>query len=443
MMFETRGYMLDISRDRVPTMKTLREIVDLLARCRYNQFQLYTEHTFAYSAHPEVWEEADPMTAAEIRKLDAYCQMQGIELVANQNSFGHMERWLTHEKYNHLAKFPNGGAMTPWGTIKKFPTTLDPGNPGSLELIDGLFEELLPNFTSKLVNVGCDETFEISDPEEYLDFFLKVVDCAKRRGRRVMFWGDIVLRHPELIERLPKDLIALDWGYEANHPFEKEAAQFKAAGLDFYVCPGTSSWRSLGGRVENMRENLEAAERAGRINGAKGYLVTDWGDEGHWQPLAASLPGIIMGGAFAVSGAKAAKIDLERELDAVMEAPLGGLLLKLGTLYLMGGAIRANASEFFNILINDHGYSRHSGITQSVLEETGAVAHGVAIAAGKWAERNDWAKEIVYMANMIDAACHRRDEGRLRALRDEHGRIWRLRSRDGGRADSLMKLPRF
>ncbi len=71
------------------------------------------------------------------------------------------------------------------------------------------------------------------------------------------------------------------------------------------------------------------------------------------------------------------------------------------------------------------------------------MAHGGAISAGKWAERNDWAKEIVYMANMIDAACHRRDEGRLRALRDEHGRIWRLRSRDGGRADSLMKLPRF
>jgi hypothetical protein len=73
-------------------MKTLREIVDLLARCRYNQFQLYTEHTFAYAAHPAVWEEADPLTPAEIRKLDAYCQIQGIELVANQNTFGHMER---------------------------------------------------------------------------------------------------------------------------------------------------------------------------------------------------------------------------------------------------------------------------------------------------------------------------------------------------------------
>ncbi len=442
-MFEARGYMLDVSRDRVPTMRTLRLIIDILARSRYNQFQLYTEHTFAYSAHPIVWEEADPLTAAEIRKLDAYAQMQGIELVANQNSFGHMERWLTHPEYNALAKFPKGGAITPWGTIKKFPTTLDPKNPKSLELVQGLFAELLPNFTSPLVNVGCDETFEISDAEEYLEFILKVFDCVRALGKRPMFWGDIVLKHPELVARLPKDVIALDWGYEGNHPFQKECAAFAQAGLDFYVCPGTSSWRSLAGRVENMRENLAAAELAGRLHGAKGYLVTDWGDEGHWQPLAASLPGIILGGAFAVGGAKAAKMDLERELNAVMDAPLGGILLRLGTLYLRGGALRSNASELFNILLNGHDYSRHPGLTDSVLEDISGVAHGCKIAAERYAERNDWAKEIAYMANLIDCACHRRDEGRLRDLRDEHGRIWRLRSREGGRVDSLAKLPRF
>ncbi len=442
-MFEARGYMLDVSRDRIPTMRTLRLIVDILARCRYNQFQLYTEHAFAYAGHEAVWEEADPLTSAEIAKLQAYCQMQGIELVPNQNTFGHMERWLTQLKYNSLAKFPKGGAMTPWGAIKKFPTTLDPKNPGSIALVEDLFAQLLPCFESNLVNIGCDETFEIDDPEEYVGFLMKVVDVAKRHGKRPMFWGDIILKHPEYIARLPKDLIALDWGYEGNHPFEKEAAAFAAAGLDFYVCPGTSAWRSLAGRVENMRENLEAAEKAGRTYGAKGYLLTDWGDEGHWQPLAASLPGILMGGSFAVSGAKAAKMDLERELDSVMDAPLGGLLLKLGTLYLMGGAIRANCSELFNILANDRGYSRHPGLTQSVLDEVSGVAAGVRVAAGKWADRSDWAKEIVYMANLIDCACHRRDEGRLRALRDEHGRIWRLRSREGGRIDSLAKLPRF
>ena len=448
-MFEKRGYMLDISRDKVPTVSTLRRIVDLLKVCNYNQFQLYTEHTFSYSKHETVWRNSSPITAAEIRELDAYCRMNDIELVPNQNSFGHMERWLVHPEYNKLAAMPNGGAVTPWGTIKKDPTTLDPANPGSLELLSGLYDELLPNFSSRLFNIGCDETFEIKDPEAYLGFLLKVCDLVRERGFRPMFWGDIILKHPELVERLPKDLIALDWGYEGNHPFAEETAKFKAAGLEFYVCPGTSSWNSLSGRVENMRENMAAAEAAGRRNGAKGFLVTDWGDFGHWQPLAASLPGMILGGWFADHGPKANRMDLEEALDSVMGVPLGGTLLRLGTLYLRGGALRANASELFRILSNDRGYSRHPNLTESVLVEISAVAEGCRHAAAAFTSPTlygpgaVWAEEIVYMANLIDAACHRRDERRLKALREEHRRVWLLRNRPGGLDDSLSKFPRF
>ena len=149
-MFEKRGYMLDISRDKVPTMATLRRIVDILKICNYNQFQLYTEHAFSYSGHETVWRNSSPVTPSEIRELDAYCRMNDIELVPNQNSFGHMERWLVHSEYNHLAAMPNGGAVTPWGTVKKEPTTLDPSNPQSLEFLSGLYGELLPNFSSRL-----------------------------------------------------------------------------------------------------------------------------------------------------------------------------------------------------------------------------------------------------------------------------------------------------
>ena len=136
-------------------------------------------------------------------------------------------------------------------------------------------------------------------------------------------------------------------------------------------------------------------------------------------------------------------MDLERELDRVLDAPLGGLLLKLGTLYLRGGAVRHDSSEFFNILANEIGYSRHPGITETVLEDVGGVARGVRVAAERWTDRSDWAKEIVHMANLLDAACHRRDERRLRALRDEHGRVWALRFRPEGRVESLSRLPRF
>ena len=97
--FERRGLMLDISRNRVPTLDWLRQLIDALAVLRYNELQLYTEHTFAYAAHSIVWEQASPITADEIRELDSYCSQRGIELVPNQNSFGHMERWLRHDAY--------------------------------------------------------------------------------------------------------------------------------------------------------------------------------------------------------------------------------------------------------------------------------------------------------------------------------------------------------
>lgn len=458
-MFADRAYMLDISRDKVPTMGTLRLIVDLLAKFEYNQLQLYTEHTFAYSTHRDVWEAASPLTAEEIRELDAYCALRGIDLVPNQNSFGHLERWLVKPAYNHLAELPQGGAPLPWGGFKKDPTTLCPTDPASLAFLDGLYAELLPNFASGLFNVGCDETFDLlgggrsaaavrerGEGRVYLDFLKQVAALARKHGKRPMFWGDVILKHPELVPELPKDLIALDWGYEGNHPFMAESAKFRAAGLDFYVCPGTSAWNSLAGRVENMRENMVAAERAGRLHGARGFLVTDWGDGGHWQPLAASLPGLVFGGMLAHEGASAAKMDLESALNGIMGVPLGGTLLRLGTLYLRGGALRANASELFRILANDRGYSRHPGLTEPILAEISAIAEGCRHAASAYAGGaypNVWAQEIVYMANLVDAACNRRDERRLRFLREEHDRIWKLRNRIGGMVDSRAKLPRF
>ena len=61
------GYQIDVSRRKVPTMETLYRIVDIMASLGYNQFQLYTEHTFAYKGHETVWCEASPMTPDEVR----------------------------------------------------------------------------------------------------------------------------------------------------------------------------------------------------------------------------------------------------------------------------------------------------------------------------------------------------------------------------------------
>ena len=83
--FPIRGAMLDVSRNRVPTMEYLERLIDRLADWKVNHLQLYVEHTYAYEGHEDVWRHASPFTAAEIRSLDAYCRERFIELAPNQN----------------------------------------------------------------------------------------------------------------------------------------------------------------------------------------------------------------------------------------------------------------------------------------------------------------------------------------------------------------------
>src|SRR5450432_1002677 len=307
--FPTRGVMIDISRDKVPTMQTLFTIVDQLAELKINQLQLYTEHTFAYREHEVVWKNASPMTADEIRELDKYCHERFIDLVPNQNSFGHLDRWFKHAEYQHLAEAPDGFTF-PWGKQMKTGFSLNPLDPRSIAFVEKLYDELLPNFSSKFFNVGCDETFDIGQGRSkdevqsrgrervYLDFILKIHRAVKNRNRTMMFWGDIILHQPELLGELPRDITALNWGYEADHPFEKETRAFRDAGLPFYVCPGTSSWCSIAGRTDNAIANLKNAAVHGLRNGAVGYLNTDWGDYGHLQYLPISFLGFAAGAAY-------------------------------------------------------------------------------------------------------------------------------------------------
>jgi hypothetical protein len=365
--FLARGVMLDISRDKVPTLETLMALIDRLSTWKINQVQLYTEHTFAYRKHPIVWEKASPLTAEEILFLDQYCRNRCIELVPNQNSFGHMARWLKFPVYADLAEV-SGDFPVPWG-IEHGPFSLSPVEPGSLELIRELFDELLPNFTSKTINVGCDETFDlgkgkskqmcdtIGEGRVYLDFLLKIYRDLSRRGYKMMFWGDIIVQHPELVPELPSDMIALPWGYEANHPFDAECAQFAEAGLEFYVCPGTSSWNCIGGRTTNALGNLLNAAENGLKHGASGYLITDWGDCGHWQVLPVSYLGFMAGAAF--SWCYSANCQLGQENTATLQEALslfayedltgsmGRMAYELGDVYRVPGINIPNASLLF------------------------------------------------------------------------------------------------
>jgi hypothetical protein len=212
-----------------------------------------------------------------------------------------------------------------------------------------MYDDLLPHFTSKLFNVGCDETFDVGTGRSkkaceekgvhrvYLDFVLQIYQLVQERGRTMMFWGDIILHEPALIPELPGDIIALEWGYESDHPFGENCEKFADAGIPFYVCPGTSSWNALVGRTDNAMGNLRNAAKHGLKHGAIGYLNTNWGDHDHWQYQPTAYLGYVYGAAVSWAFDANADVDIPPALSLhAFDDPtgtMGRLAFELGNVY--------------------------------------------------------------------------------------------------------------
>ncbi|MFN8240305.1 MAG: family 20 glycosylhydrolase [Bacteroidales bacterium] len=303
---QIRGAMLDISRNKIPDSGTLKQIINLLTDLKYNHLQLYVEgFSFAYPSFRELWEKTEtPLTPEEIQDLDSLCRGNFIDLVPNQNMFGHMMSWLATDRFKDLAECPDGFKMMGLVNMKG---TLDPSDPGSFELVTKMTNDLLPSFTSSSFNVNLDEPFELGKGKSkelcktkgtgqvYMDYALKIHELVRSRDKEMLMWGDIILRHPDLVTKIPKDVTVLDWGYESTYPYEKNCKNLQAAGVRYLVCPGTNSWTSITGRTDNMLRTVANATSNGARYGASGMLITDWGDMGHWQYLPVSYAGLVTG----------------------------------------------------------------------------------------------------------------------------------------------------
>jgi hypothetical protein len=476
--FPVRGLMLDISRDKVPTMETLYSLVDLLSDLKINHLELYTEHTFAYSAHREVWAAASPMTGEEILLLDSYCRDRFIELVPNQNSFGHMHRWLSHPRYRDLAECPDG-FDSPWGGSSAEPYGLDPSNPACLELLDGLYAELLPHFSSRLFNAGCDETIDlgmgrsrelcerVGKGRVYLEFLQKIHRLTTAHAHTLLYWGDIIMQYPALVPELPRDAIALEWGYEADHPFEEHGTRFQAAGVPWWVCPGTSSWNSIAGRTDNCLANMRAAARAGLAHGASGFLNTDWGDNGHVQALPVSFLGYAAGAAASWCLAAGGEGDFSRELDMHVfrdrAGVMGALARDLGNTYKRAGRLEHNGSVLFYVMMKGERAIEPRDLSAPALAE---ARQWIDASCSRLSEarmaRPDAAliqEEYANTVRLLHYGCDRaqallegllkddramaRANAELRLAIADYRRLWVRRNRIGGLDDSVGRLEKF
>ena len=294
--FLRRGYSLDISRGKIPKLESLKKLVDRMAAVKYNELQLYLDSfAVAYKNFPEYTADTQPLTLDEIKQLAEYCKERFVHLVPNQNTFGHMHAWTAKPEIAPLAITGKDGK--PSGT-------LNPLDPRSVAFVDKMLDGYVQLFDSDRCNIGMDETVELGMNETkeecdakgvgavYTEYLGKICDLVTNKyGMAPMFWDDIIFKHPEQLDNVPKNAIVMQWGYETEHHYDRNCRRISESGRRFYVCPGTSMWGSITGRSNNALVNITSAAENGAYYGAEGFLLTEWGDDGHPQfPATAEFP---------------------------------------------------------------------------------------------------------------------------------------------------------
>lgn len=307
-----RGVYHDITRGRIPTLESLKKLADKLSYYKLNQMQLYVEHSYLFQDFSEIWRDDTPLTGEEIIELDAYCKRIGIELVPSLSTFGHLYKALRSKTYEHLCECPEEDKKEFSFFNRMAHHTLDVSNDESLAFSKKLIGEFLPLFSSNQFNICADETFDlgkgkskslvdkVGTQEMYISYVSKLCEYVMELGSRPMFWGDVIAGFPEAIQKLPKEVICLNWGYFSQQS-EAETKAFYEAGAVQYVCPGVGGWNQFINLHQNCYENIKRMCTYAHKYKALGVLNTDWGDFGHINHPEFSIPGIIYGAAFSWS----------------------------------------------------------------------------------------------------------------------------------------------
>ncbi len=274
-----RGLSDDWSRGPLPNMDFLKREIRTLAAYKINIFSPYFEHTFAYESSPVAAFPGGAMTPDEARELVAYAAQYHITVIPEQESFGHLHHLLKFEQFSTLGETPHGSVLAP-------------GDAATLPLIGSWFGELAKVFPAPYAHIGADETFELGlgktreQVEQqgldavYIDFLKQIHATLEPNHKRLLFWGDIAVKSPELVGTLPKDMIAVPWEYRARPDFKPIIEPFTKAGLETWVAPGVSNWSRLYPNNNEALDNIRVFVRDGQALGATGVLNTVWNDDG-------------------------------------------------------------------------------------------------------------------------------------------------------------------
>lgn len=308
-----RGVHVDISRGPIPTLEYMKKQIRTLAAYKVNLYALYMENVFEFQKHPLIAPEDYALTPSDIKELVAYANKYYVTLVPEQQSFGHLHNVLRNELYSGMAETPHGHVLAP-------------GDPDSYKLIQDFYSELAPLFSGPFFHIGSDETFELGTGKTkpraeqiglgqvYMEHLQRIYDLMKPYHKRLMFWGDIAVKYPQLLGILPKDMIAVPWNYDVAPNYENLIKPFRDAGMEVFVSPGVDNWNKIFPNLDDAYVNMRNFTRDGQRLSALGLLNTIWNDDGE-ALLDTTWPALLFGAACGWQAGESSISDFQASYD--------------------------------------------------------------------------------------------------------------------------------
>ena len=340
--FASFGIMLDCSRNRVMTVEHLKSWMAKLALMGYNQVLLYCEDTYELPGEPLFGYMRGAYSEAELRAIDDYAALLGIEVVGCIELLGHCNQVL---KWWH------------YGEVKDTNEVLLIDEPKTYELIEKAIAMWGRALRSRRIHIGMDEAHDMGrgrywDKHGVADHFelfnrhlAKVNGICKSHGLKAMIWSDMYFRiadrenhgyyhdlpiPSEVAAKIPPDVQLVYWDYyhEDKDFYLKMIQHHRNLGFEPPLGSGVWTWSPMfwynRGRTDRTAVPGLAAAREAKL---KEVFFTMWGDDGAMCDYDSALAGLARCADVAYCGENASQTDTARRFQAICGANYDGVQL--------------------------------------------------------------------------------------------------------------------
>lgn len=302
------GVMIDCSRNAVMTVNAVKGFADIISEMGYDTIMLYTEDTFEVNNEPYFGYMRGRYSKSEIKEIDAYCAIKGIELIPCIQTLAHLNGiFQVTDKYYD---------------IKDCDDILLVENQRTYELIENMISTVSECFSSKKIHIGMDEAEKVglgkylrkngyNDRFELINRHLhKVCEIAEKYGFEPMIWSDMFCRLAQnsgdyhaggdlskIKEKaaLPKNVTLAYWDYYSDdvERYTKMIEMNQAFDRPVLFAGGAWTWKGFTPDNALSIKNSVAAIKACNDCGVKDIIITMWGDDGAECSRLSVLPSLM------------------------------------------------------------------------------------------------------------------------------------------------------